>query len=194
MQMIVIGLIVLAAAAAFGIDELVSNNPVGLPDPQVFGQSLGVTSGRGLFLIGAATGAAVVVGLLLLLAGARYRAAKAVEHRHGRKALAEQARARAELERENEQLRHRLEEEEGPREQEGPTSAVPVRAEGDRTWATAPAPPQAPPAEEVPVAPRPAPAAPTGSGWAMDSRSPAAQQQADAGPVVTAPRRRRWRS
>ena len=106
--MFVIGLIILAAAVVFGADELIANNPVGLPDPQVFGQQLGITSGRGLFLIGAATGAAVVLGLALLSGGARRSATRSRDRRLERRQLEEQAAERERLLSENRGLRNRL--------------------------------------------------------------------------------------
>ena len=81
--MIVIGLLLLIIAAAFGID-LVWKNSVHIANPTVFGERLGIHSAASLFVVGAVTGAAVIVGVALLLWGLRRKGASALSRRHER--------------------------------------------------------------------------------------------------------------
>jgi hypothetical protein len=82
--MIVIGLLLLVAAVAFGID-LVSKNNVHIANPTVFGERLGVHSAASLFVVGAITGAAVLLGVALLFLGMRRKGARAL-NRHQERA------------------------------------------------------------------------------------------------------------
>jgi hypothetical protein len=108
--MMLLGLLILAAAIVFGID-LVAENAFGVPDPVIFGNSLGITSGRSLFVLGVLVGAGIVLGLGLLLSGIRRRSARAISRRQERRAHREVADERAALEAENAELRRHLEEE-----------------------------------------------------------------------------------
>lgn len=81
--MIVIGLLVLIIAAAFGID-LIWKNDVHIANPTVFGERLGIHSAASLFVIGAITGAAFLLGVALLLWGVRRKGAHALSRHHER--------------------------------------------------------------------------------------------------------------
>jgi hypothetical protein len=81
--MIVIGLLLLIIAAAFGID-LIWKNDVHITNPTVFGERLGIHSAASLFVIGAITGAAALLGVALLLWGVRRKGAGALSRRHER--------------------------------------------------------------------------------------------------------------
>jgi len=81
--MIVIGLLLLIIAAAFGIDFIWKNH-FHITNPAVFGERLGIHSAAWLFVIGAITGAVALLGLALLLWGARRKGASAVGRRHER--------------------------------------------------------------------------------------------------------------
>ena len=81
--MIVIGLLLLIIAAAFGID-LVWKNSFHIPNPTIFGERLGIHSAASLFVLGAVTGAAVLLGVALLLWGLRRKGVNALSRRHER--------------------------------------------------------------------------------------------------------------
>jgi hypothetical protein len=81
--MIVIGLLLLIVAVAFGIDFVWKNN-VHIANPTVFGERLGIHSAASLFVVGAVTGAAVLLGVALLLWGVRRKGANALNRRHQR--------------------------------------------------------------------------------------------------------------
>ncbi|WP_037569852.1 hypothetical protein [Phaeacidiphilus oryzae] len=86
--MIILGLLLIAAAAVFGIDLLIENSSARIsPAPTIFGQSLGVTSGWVLFVIGALVGAAILLGLAMLVGSARRKTRRAAEHRRQRDRL-----------------------------------------------------------------------------------------------------------
>jgi hypothetical protein len=82
--MIIIGLLLLIAAAAFGID-FVWKNDFRVADPTVFGQHLGIHDATALFVVGAITGAAALLGIALLVAGLRRKGSKATtRHQQGK--------------------------------------------------------------------------------------------------------------
>jgi hypothetical protein len=66
--MIIVGLILIVAGVVFGIDIAVKNRfPV--RDVEVFGSTLGFHHAEQIFLLGVITGAVVLLGLVLLIAG-----------------------------------------------------------------------------------------------------------------------------
>lgn len=79
--MIIIGILLLAAAVVFGVDLVLNNHHAHTISPVAFGHSLGLTSEAALFIVGAITGAAVLFGLALIVAGMRYRRRKVVRRR-----------------------------------------------------------------------------------------------------------------
>ena len=86
--MIIVGLILIVAGAAFGIDVAVKNRfPV--HDLQVFGNTLGFHHAEQIFLLGAITGAVILFGLVLLIAGVLRSRSKAVVRRRQPRDVAE---------------------------------------------------------------------------------------------------------
>ena len=79
--MIIIGVLLVAAAVVFGVDLILKNHHAHMISPVVFGHSLGLTSEAALFILGAITGAAVLFGLALVVAGMRYRRIRVVRRR-----------------------------------------------------------------------------------------------------------------
>jgi hypothetical protein len=100
--MIVIALLLIVVAAAFGIDLIWKNN-VTITNPTVFGERLGIHSAASLFVVGAITGAAVVLGVALLLWGVRRKGANAVNRHHERRETRRVREDRDRLRSENEQ-------------------------------------------------------------------------------------------
>jgi hypothetical protein len=108
--MIIIGLLLLIAAAALGID-FVAKNDFRIADPTVFGQHLGIHRASALFIVGAVTGAAALLGVALLVAGMRRKGSKAVTRHQRRKDLRHTRDERDALRSENADLRKSLDEE-----------------------------------------------------------------------------------
>jgi hypothetical protein len=106
---IIIGLLLVIAAAVFGLD-LMWKNTFRIQNPVVFGQSLGIHSAAVFFLVGAITGAVLILGIALVLLGVRRKGRMAVRHhREGKQASKAQA-DRSGLESDNAALRHELDE------------------------------------------------------------------------------------
>jgi hypothetical protein len=105
--MIIIGLVLLVAGAAFGLD-LIWKNSYTIKSPHVFGQSVAINHASVLFVVGAITGAAVLLGIVLLMAGMRRKGTKAKQRRQERKDVKNAARERDSAEKENDKLRRRL--------------------------------------------------------------------------------------
>ena len=120
--MVIIGLLLLIIAVAFGID-LVWKNNAHIANPTVFGEKLGLHSTASLFVVGAITGAAVVLGIALLLWGVRRKGASAVSRRHER-AEARRLREDRDKEREDRDKEPELAKEE-PESAKEPTHASP---------------------------------------------------------------------
>jgi signal transduction histidine kinase len=103
--MVVIGLVLLAAAAALGLDiSLENNSSTGMT---LFGHSYTTTSGW-VFVAGAVAGAAAVIGLSMLLGGmsrARQRRA-ALAHTAGQASKLAEERDRLAAELEDERAQH----------------------------------------------------------------------------------------
>jgi hypothetical protein len=122
---IIVGLILVIAAAAFGLD-LVWKNDYSIRKPEVFGWTIDLHSAAALFVAGVVTGAILLLGAAMLLAGARRKTSKAIErrrqHRDAQDAIAERDRLLAQ----NEQLRNDLQSQEvrsEPASQPGSTRA-----------------------------------------------------------------------
>lgn len=78
--MIIVGLVLIVAGAAFGIDVAMKNRfTVG--DVEVFGSTLGIHHAEQIFLLGAITGAVILFGLALLIGGIVRSRTKNVAHR-----------------------------------------------------------------------------------------------------------------
>ncbi len=108
--MMFIGLVLIVVAVIFGADMVLENN-FHIPDPSIFGQSLGITSGPAFFIIGAIVGAAIMLGIALLLGGMRRKGAKAMSHRKEHKVAKRNEDDRDSLRSDNENLRSQLDEE-----------------------------------------------------------------------------------
>jgi hypothetical protein len=80
----VIGLAVFVVAAVFGID-LVDKNRYKIPSLHVFGENIGLGGSGRLYVLGVITGAALMLGLLLFLAGLRRKSSQATARRRQRK-------------------------------------------------------------------------------------------------------------
>lgn len=105
--MIIIGVVIVIVAAVFGLD-LLWKNSYSITSPTVFGQSLGIHNAGVLFLVGVITGAVIMLGIALILAGLRRKGSKAVEHRRERKRASKTADARDDLAADNAALRQEL--------------------------------------------------------------------------------------
>ena len=103
-MLIVLGLLLLLAAAVFGLDLLWRNHG-SIPTPHVLGQALDIHDTRTLFLVGIITGATAMLGLALLLAGIGRRGRKAVRRRREAKIADRTAPERDRLRADNESLR-----------------------------------------------------------------------------------------
>jgi lysylphosphatidylglycerol synthetase-like protein (DUF2156 family) len=112
--MIIIGLLVLIAALIFGVDLVFQNHSHHITSPVVFGQSLGVTNRAAVFIIGAITGAAILLALVLMASGIRHRSTKAATHRMERKEAKGTRGQRDKLVSDNERLRSDLAKERAP--------------------------------------------------------------------------------
>ena len=105
--MIIIGLVLLIAAAVFGLD-LIWKNQYTMRSPALFGQTLGIHNAATFFIIGAITGAVLLLGIALMLAGTRRKGAKARQHRAERKEAMSASRDRDKAQEENEKLHRQL--------------------------------------------------------------------------------------
>lgn len=105
--MIIIGVVLVIVAAVFGLD-LLWKNTYSITSPTVFGQGLGIHNVGVLFLVGVITGAVLVLGIVLILAGLRLKGSRAVEHRRERKRASRAADARDDLAADNAALRQEL--------------------------------------------------------------------------------------
>ncbi len=102
--MIILGLLLLVLAVIFGAD-LVWQNHFNIAQVKVFGFDLGLGNSAALFIVGAIVGAAIMLGITLLIAGLGRKGSRAV---HERERHAEHDRVREE----NERLRANLAERE----------------------------------------------------------------------------------
>ena len=121
--MIIIGLLLLIAAVIFGID-LIFTNHHHFTNPVVFGHSLGLTNDAAVFIVGAITGAAVLLGIALIMSGMRHKAAKAIDHRHERKDAEGDRGERDDLAKKNDRLAKKNDRLQGQLAQERATSAT----------------------------------------------------------------------
>jgi len=108
--MVIVGILLLIAAVAFGID-FVWKNDFRIADPVAFGQHLGVHDAAALFVVGAITGAVALLGLSLLIAGVRRKGTKAASRHRARREGQGVHQERDELRAENEELRGELQNE-----------------------------------------------------------------------------------
>jgi hypothetical protein len=135
--MIIIGLVLLIAAAGFGLD-LVWKNQYSVRSPELFGQTLGIHNAAVFFVIGAITGAALLLGFALLLAGLRRKGSKARQRRQDRREARNASLERDRAQEENEKLRRQLEQDDTGTSPSDATAAG-APASSDATAAEAPA-------------------------------------------------------
>jgi hypothetical protein len=119
---IIIGLVLLIAAAVFGLD-LIWKNHYTIRSPALFGQTLGIHHAAELFIIGAITGAVLLLGIAMMMAGMRRKGTKAKQHRAERKEARNARRDRDQAQEENEKLRHRLDDTDAGTHSSGATAA-----------------------------------------------------------------------
>jgi Tfp pilus assembly protein PilO len=105
--MVIIGLVLFVAAAVFGVDLTVKNR-FATRGLHVFGESLGISGSAHIYVLGAITGAALILGLALLLAGLRHKGSRAVERHQERKVMTSRTSELEALRAENAELRSRL--------------------------------------------------------------------------------------
>jgi hypothetical protein len=103
---IITGLVLLVVAAVFGLD-LIWKNHYTIRSPALFGQTLGIGNAAELFIIGAISGAILLLGIAMMLAGLRRTGTKARQHRAGRKEARNAGRDRDKAQEENDELRRR---------------------------------------------------------------------------------------
>lgn len=120
--MILIGLLLLIAAGVAGLD-LVWKNHYAIRSPALFGQTLGIHSAAVFFIAGAIVGAALILGIVLILAGLRRKGTKARQHRRDRKEAKNAGRDRDQAQQENEKLRERLDRDDTGTSSTGATAA-----------------------------------------------------------------------
>ncbi len=105
--MIIIGLVLLIAAAVFGLD-LIWKNQYTMRSPALFGQTLGIHNAAAFFIIGVITGAVLLLGIAMMLAGTRRKGIKARQRRAERKEAKNAGRDRDKAQEENEKLHRQL--------------------------------------------------------------------------------------
>jgi len=127
--MIIIGLVLLIGAAVVGLD-LIWKNHYTMRSPALFGQTMGIHSAGTFFLLGAITGAVLLLGLALILAGLRRKGSQAKQHRAERKEAKNASRERDKAQKENEQLRRRLDHDDQGAAHDDQGAAHDVRSSG----------------------------------------------------------------
>jgi uncharacterized membrane protein len=120
--MIIVGLVLLIAAAVFGLD-LIWKNQYTMRSPALFGQTLGIHNAAAFFLVGAITGAALLLAIVLILAGLRRKGSRAKKHRAERKAARSAVRERDKAQEENEKLQRQLNDDSGVHSSGGATAS-----------------------------------------------------------------------
>jgi hypothetical protein len=111
--MLIVGVILFLAAAIFGLD-VVDKNRFRIRAIRAFGDNLGVSGAAHLYIVGAITGAALVIAIMLILAGLRRKGSKARTRRRERKAADKQEGELSRLRAQNERLAQRNDDRRGP--------------------------------------------------------------------------------
>ncbi len=101
--MIILGLLLLVVAVIFGLD-LIWKNHFTIHSPALFGQTLGIHNAAELFILGAVTGAVLILGIVMLLAGMRRKGIKARQHRAQRKEARSARHTRDQVQQERDQV------------------------------------------------------------------------------------------
>jgi len=133
---ILIGLVLLIVAAVFGLDLLWKNTfPVN--DTLVFGQSLGIHTARGFFLVGVITGAVLLLGISLILSGIHRKGRKVIQRRKDKKETGKTHEDRDQLAADNADLRRQLDDKHSsPAPAQGEQHATAAGEESSRAGAT----------------------------------------------------------
>jgi hypothetical protein len=105
--MFFIGLLLVIVAAVFGVDFLWKNS-AHIAEPKVFGESIALHSTRSLFVVGMIVGAVALIGIALMIAGARRKSDRAAKRRQQRRELGELRDERDHLKAENAHLQAQL--------------------------------------------------------------------------------------
>lgn len=102
--MIIVGLVLVVAGAAFGIDVAMKNR-FSVRDVEAFGSSLGLHHAEQIFILGAITGAVILLGLALMIAGISRNSSRTAAHRRQRRDLGETNQQAADTNAENQRMR-----------------------------------------------------------------------------------------
>jgi hypothetical protein len=124
--MIILAILILVVAVVFGLD-VVWKDAFHIGNVTAFGQNLGIHNANSLFVLGAIVGAAILLGIFLLMAGVRARARGAVANRRQRRSFRETTAERERLHEENSHLRAQLEQVANERDLEAERHAVAER-------------------------------------------------------------------
>ena len=119
--MIILGLLLLVVAVIFGLD-LIWKNHFTIHSPALFGQTLGIHNTAELFIVGAITGAVLLLGIAMMLAGMRRKGHKTKQHRAERKDAKRAGRERDQVQQENDKLRDRLDHDDANARSSGATA------------------------------------------------------------------------
>jgi uncharacterized protein HemX len=101
--MITLGLLLLVVAVVFGLD-LIWKNHYTIHSPALFGQTLGVHNAAEFFILGAITGAVLLLGIAMMLAGMRRKGTKARQHRAQRQEARSAGHERDQVRQERDQI------------------------------------------------------------------------------------------
>jgi hypothetical protein len=121
--MVIIGILLIAAAGAFGVDLAVKNR-FHIGEVEAFGSGLGVHTASQVFIVGAIAGAVLFAGFALLIAGLGRKGVHARSRRRERREAAAVSQQAAELQTENQRLREA---------QVGPAPVAPPARDDDLT-------------------------------------------------------------
>jgi hypothetical protein len=132
---IIIGLALFVVAGVFGID-LAAKNRFPTRNLHVFGENLGISGSAHLYVLGAVTGAALVVGLALLFAGLQHKGSRATQHHREHKLIGSHEDELERLRSENADLRSRLDASEQPSYDTTSTDATTSPATATRSRAS----------------------------------------------------------
>jgi hypothetical protein len=105
--MIIIGFALFVVAGVFGVD-LAAKNRFPTRNLHVFGENLGISGSAHLYVLGAVTGAAVVIGLALLFAGLQRKGSRSTQRHREHKLIGSHEGELERLRAENADLRSRL--------------------------------------------------------------------------------------
>lgn len=117
--MVIVGLLLLLAAGIFGVDLAVKNR-FSTRDLYGFGEDLGISGSAHIYVLGAITGAAIIIGVTLVVAGLGRKQGKATERRRVRETATTRTSEVERLRAENTELRSRVDQ--GAMDQDEPAN------------------------------------------------------------------------